>query len=109
MKSKKNSERGKFKSIEDMSREELVSVIKTLDRTLFRCAVAINTECFRTDNVEKLIKEAYQSWFYLDAIGAGRVNTSADGFCCLNNPMAVQRKFLSFAKSKHSNRNNEKG
>lgn len=95
----------KFKSLEQLTKAELVSILKECEHRLFRISVTLNTATvpsgFDTkEEVEETRRSSYEMWFYLGAIGAKLkskelTEMSNDAWCCLKSPLATQRKFLS--------------
>ena len=101
-------ELAKFKTIDKMTKAELVSVLKEVQWRMFRFSTTLNnaTEPDQFHSVEQLKatkKSAYETWFYLSAIGAVRQRYHEDianGFQCLMSPLSTQRKFLSHTPRK---------
>ena len=105
----------KFKSLEQLTKAELVSILKECEKRLFNISVTLNghtvPDAFKTEKeLEKTKKSSYEMWFYLGAIGAIRklkgkelAEMSNDAWCSLKSPLATQRKFLS-----HMQRNGKK-
>lgn len=95
----------KFKSWEQLTKAELVSILKECEKRLFNISVTLNChtvpDAFKTEEeLEKTKKSSYEMWFYLGAIGAKLkskelTEMSNDAWCCLKSPLATQRKFLS--------------
>ena len=93
----------KFKSLEQLTKAELVSILKECEHRLFRISVTLNTATGSSGFYTKeTTKCSYEMWYYLGAIGAIRklkgkelAEMSNDAWCCLKSPLATQRKFLS--------------
>ena len=102
----------KFKSWEQLTKAELVSILKECEHRLFRISVTLNTATvpsgfYTKEEVEETRKSSYEMWYYLGAIGAIRklkgkelAEMSNDAWCCLKSPLATQRKFLSHVPRK---------
>ena len=100
----------KFKSFEQLTKAELVSILKECEHRLFRISVTLNSassDFYKKEEVEETRKSSYEMWYYLGAIGALRklkgkelAEMSNDAWCCLKSPLATQRKFLSHVPRK---------
>lgn len=114
MRNKLNGRKSKFKTVDDMTKGELVSILKRLEEDLFHIAVHINnsepvfSEAWskKEQEVEKechkeAIKKAYDAWFYLTAIILNERDEEhqADAMECLGDrAMKIQRRFLAYSK-----------
>lgn len=119
---RKKKMKNKFKTIDNLTKPELISILKEIEKRLFHISVCLNnsaplihdawTDDFKKQcnySHEKSVKSAYEAWFYLGAIGASLIGTEAEAIECLNSPLGVQRKFLSHKTKKKKQGNNNRG
>ena len=102
----------KFKTIDKMTKAELVSVLKEVQWRMLFFSTTLNNatepdQFYSAEKLEKTKKSSYETWYYLSAIGAVSPRDHEDianGLDCLKSPLATQRKFLSHTPRKKGNK-----